>query len=57
MEAYIKRRKENVFPVVVPLTGNSCGGCHVELPYANITKLNEEGLLSCEHCRRLIYKV
>lgn len=56
MEAYTKRRKENVFPVVVPLKGNSCGGCHVELPFANITKLNEEGILSCEHCRRIIYK-
>ena len=56
MEAYTKRRKENVFPVVVPLKGNSCGGCHVELPFANLTKLNEEGMLSCEHCRRIIYK-
>jgi len=56
MEAYTKRRRENVFPVVVPLKGNSCGGCHVELPFANITKLNEEGILSCEHCRRIIYK-
>lgn len=56
MEEYTKRRKENVFPVVVPLRGNSCGGCHVELPFANLTKLNEEGMLSCEHCRRLIYK-
>lgn len=56
MEAYTKRRNENVFPVVVPLKGNSCGGCHVELPFANITKLNEEGILSCEHCRRIIYK-
>ena len=56
MEAYLKRRKENVFPVIVPLKGNSCGGCHMELPFANITKLNEDGILSCEHCRRIIYK-
>lgn len=56
MEAYTKRRKENVFPVMVPLKGNSCGGCHMELPFANITKLNEEGVMSCEHCRRIIYK-
>ena len=56
MEAYTKRRRENVFPVVVPLKGNSCGGCHMELPFANLTKLNEEGILSCEHCRRIIYK-
>lgn len=56
MEDYTKRRKENIFPVVVPLKGNSCGGCHVELPFANLTKLNENGIISCEHCRRIIYK-
>ncbi len=56
MEAYQKRRNENVFPVLVPLNGNSCGGCHMELPFANITKLNEEGVITCEHCRRIVYK-
>lgn len=56
MEAYQKRRNENVFPVLVPLNGNSCGGCHMELPFANITKLNEEGIITCEHCRRIVYK-
>ena len=55
MEAYRKRRKENIFPVVVPLNNNSCGGCHIELPYANISKLQDEGILTCEHCHRLIY--
>ena len=28
----------------------------MELPFANITKLNEEGVITCEHCRRLVYK-
>lgn len=55
MEVYKKRRKE-MFPVLVPLNNNSCGGCHMELPFANITKLNEEGVITCEHCRRLVYK-
>lgn len=56
MESYLKRRKENVFPVIVPLKGNSCGGCHVELPFVSVAKLNDEGVLVCEHCRRIIYK-
>lgn len=56
MESYMKIRKENIFPVVVPLKGNSCGGCHVELPYATISVLDSESVLSCEHCHRLIYK-
>lgn len=56
LEAYKKRRGENIFPIVVALNGNSCGGCHVELPFANIVKLDSEGILICEHCRRIIYK-
>ena len=56
MEEYKKRRNENIFPVLVKLNGNSCGGCHIELPYANISSLDVNGILSCEHCHRLIYK-
>lgn len=56
MEEYKKRRNENIFPVLVKLNGNSCGGCHIELPYANISSLDANGILSCEHCHRLIYK-
>lgn len=56
-EAYQKRRKENIFPVVVPIINNSCGGCHIELPYANISKLEDDGILTCEHCHRIIYKM
>ena len=56
MSMYKKRRDENIFPVVVGLNGNSCGGCHVELSVAVISKLNSDGMLSCEHCRRIIYK-
>lgn len=56
-ETYQKRRKENIFPVVVPIINNSCGGCHIELPYANISKLDDDGILTCEHCHRIIYKM
>lgn len=55
LEKYKKRRADNLFPVLVPLNGNSCGGCHMELPAAEISKLKTDGLLTCEHCRRLIY--
>ena len=56
MDAYNKRRKENIFPIVVPIVNNSSGGCHIELPYANISKLENDGILTCEHCHRIIYK-
>ena len=57
MEAYRKVRNNNLFPVVVPLSGSMCGRCRVELPFANLEKLNEQGTITCEHCGRIIYKV
>ena len=56
IETYQKKRNENIFPVLVPLNGNCCGGCHIELPMTNLIKLNEEGIVTCEHCRRIVYK-
>lgn len=55
MEQYEKRRKDNLFPVFVPLSENLCGYCHIELPAANISKIKEEGYITCDHCRRIIY--
>lgn len=55
IEAYKKRRAENIFPVFVSLAGNCCGGCRMELSVANLSKLKEEGILTCEHCHRIIY--
>ena len=57
MEQYTKRRKDNIFPVMVPVRDSSCGGCHMELPVSMMNKLKEDGILSCEHCRRIIYNV
>ena len=55
VESYKKRRVENIFPVVVPLAGNCCGGCRTELSLANLSVLKEKGVLTCEHCHRIIY--
>lgn len=55
MTKYKEKRSDNIFPVLVPLKENSCGGCHMELPAAQISKLKNDGVFSCEHCRRIIY--
>ena len=55
MEAYKKKRSERVFPVLVPLKGKFCGGCNTELPLAILTNLSKDGIITCEHCRRLVY--
>ena len=57
LEEYKKRRNDNIFPVVVPLEGkNFCGRCRMELPMAAISKINDTGVITCEHCKRLVYK-
>lgn len=50
-----KEIRKDVFPVLVPLKNNSCGRCGVELPYAQIEKIKNDGFLECENCHRIIY--
>ncbi len=56
LERYKGRRKEGLWPVLVPLKGDRCGFCSMDLPRAAISKLNEKGVIECENCHRLIYK-
>lgn len=54
---YKKKRNDNIFPVVVPLeSGNFCGRCRMELPKVAISRIKEKGVITCEHCKRLIYQ-
>ena len=57
LKKYKAKRQDNVFPVVVPLRENSCGGCGMELPSAQVEKLKKDGFLECENerCHRIIY--
>lgn len=57
LKKYKTKRLDKIFPVVVPLLGNACGGCGMELPSAQIEKLKKDGFLECEneHCHRIIY--
>lgn len=52
---YKEKRKDNRFPIFVPLSNNACGGCQMELSYASINNLKEKNIIECEHCRRVIY--
>lgn len=55
LELYSMKRKEGIFPVVVPLTDWMCV-CGVELPLLHRSELAGGNMIECEHCRRLIYK-
>ena len=52
---YKQRRADKIFPVYVPLTDKACGGCRMELASASLEKIKKDGILECEHCRRIIY--
>jgi len=57
MAEYKKKRHDNIFPVIVPLEGNNfCGRCRMELPKAILAKLKDAGVITCEHCKRFVYK-
>ncbi len=56
LDRYKKSRADGIFPVFVALNGKSCGGCSMGLSAAYESKLNANGYVECEQCRRLIYK-
>lgn len=57
LSKYKQRRSDNIFPVLVPCMDKCCGGCRMELPSASLSTLKTNGILECEHCRRIIYSL
>ena len=55
LERYQVKRRENIFPVVVPLTNNMCM-CGMDLPLSHQSKLAGGHVIECENCHRFIYK-
>ena len=53
---YQKLRGQNIYPVIVPLEGNNCGGCRMDLSIGEIGKIESQGYVVCENCHRIIYK-
>ncbi len=57
MAEYKKKRNDNIFPVIVPLENNNfCGRCRMELPKVAISRIKDTGVITCEHCKRFVYK-
>lgn len=55
LEKYRQKRKEKVFPVLVPLAGDMCV-CGMDLPLAQRGRLAGGNIIECENCHRFIYK-
>ena len=59
-EMYERISAGKVFPVFVPLNdGNRCGGCRMDMPLGVVeTEMQKHGgIMRCEHCGRIMYKV
>ncbi len=56
LEHYKLKRKEGIFPVVVPLNGEFCV-CGRDFPLAQQGSLAGGNMVECENCRRLVYKI
>ena len=52
---YQQKRRENIFPILAPLTGNMCV-CGMDFPLALQERLAGGNVVECEHCRRFVYK-
>ncbi len=55
LERYLKKRADKIFPIVVPLENNVCGGCFTELSMSDISKLKADGFIECDNCRKIIF--
>ncbi len=55
LEKYKTKRRERIFPIVVPVGGDMCI-CGMEFSLAQRGRLASGELVECEHCRRMLYK-
>ena len=54
-EKYKKVRSKKIYPALVPLSVENCGGCRMELSMHRISELKAKTIIECEECNRLIY--
>lgn len=56
LTVYKRLRKLKKIPALVPLSGRSCGGCHMELSGDAVVTLNGKSFIECPSCGRILYK-
>ena len=56
LDSYQRLKKAKIFPVLVPLSGRSCGGCFMELEGDALSSLEDSPFVFCPSCGRILYK-
>jgi predicted nucleic acid-binding Zn-ribbon protein len=54
MKKYDEKRNAT-FPVLVPLNGNRCGRCGMELSMKALADLEAGEVIECDNCRTIVY--
>lgn len=54
LERYNQKRNEKIFPVLVPVAGDTCV-CGMDLSISQKGKLTGGNVIECEHCHRFLY--
>ncbi len=55
LEKYALKRKERIFPILVPLTNDRCI-CGIDTTIGERNQLSGGNVIECQHCHRFIYK-
>lgn len=56
LEIYNGLREQKVWPIVVPLNDRTCGGCFMELSADALANIDNDDIIRCPDCGRIIYK-
>ncbi len=53
---YKAMKNDGIFPVYVRLQNDACGYCRMEIPKNKLDNLKGDNTITCEHCRRIIFR-
>lgn len=56
LERYKTIKGQGIFPPLVKLIENRCGGCQMEIPSGILSGIEEKGYIRCDNCHRIVYK-
>jgi len=57
LNIYNTKADGKLFPIFVSEVNDKCGGCRMEIPAGKLSDLKRKGVIECENCGRLIYKI
>ncbi|MBE5735092.1 MAG: hypothetical protein E7361_01425 [Clostridiales bacterium] len=53
---YKTMKNDGIFPVFAKLQNDACGYCRMEIPKSKLDNLKGDSTITCEHCRRIIFR-